>query len=588
MKASIVPPPSCLAAWALLAVLAMLVPLPIAAQEPPQPLDAGAVAGMLEGGMAQDEILAAVEASGQVLDLTTADVELLQKAGAGPDLILALAGARVVPRDESLQPGTLTEHQVLKMHGSGVAPATVAGFVSRYGLSAPPDPADLVGYLADGVPHTIVRALAAGGRGSPDGAQPPELAGTILAVPAAALTAGEDGAILEEGPGDERLSPTPEEYDRLWVDSVPPGARVYLSPRGTYREESFRQAHAVGKTPLSLQLEPGDYQVTVVKQAGSFEESLLPAWRTRYDSTETRTILDNAHLVFDPDDCCLPTSLTGHVDISSIGRDHPGAIIGDQFGGLPPYLFDGEVSQILDVRDSRIRGAIKSYTIRKNPGQSRMLVATFLPAQGDSLDPEWGAGLGTGRPYAATLDYPGLEFLGTEEGIAGCAELLRVDAERMARAVEMLAQAGKTILDEPADKGRRIVSIALDDYGRLRLRDQTIAPLDLFSEPKKKSRKTPKPDKAAKTPLLPEVERVVVPGLGLPRLVVTNASSRAAALHFDDGQFFFVEAGATREVVVDPGTFNVGLLGGALPPGSPAGGRVHFAYHARYSLSIGK
>jgi len=84
---------------------------------------------------------------------------------------------------------------------------------------------------------------------------------------------------------------------------------------------------------------------------------------------------------------------------------------------------------------------------------------------------------------------------------------------------------------------------------------------------------------------LPQVERDVVPGLGLPHLVIDNKSAQGFGMLLSDGQICFVPARTTHEFVMDPGSFDAWLLRGAQPK-LAVQEPVHFSYHARYTMVI--
>jgi hypothetical protein len=373
--------------------------------------------------------------------------------------------------------------------------------------------------------------------------------------------------------------------DRLLVTSVPSGARVYVAPLATRMAEAFRHDYLAGRTPLALSLLPGDYRVIVEKDAGEFEAGLVPAWRTLHDLPGTRTLLDNADLTFDPASCCLPGTLTGMVEVHTVPTDLPKGIIGDRFDGLAPYLFDGETLQILQVRKTRITRVLKAYRLRKNAGQSRLLVAAFIPAEGDPLDQDTIAGLPEGTPFDAYVDAEEMGLLTRPAEMSALATALGVQPEHLGDAVMMLRKAGKAILHQQIPGGLRLLTLSLDDDGRFRVTDQTVRPVDpLAPAPPAKGKKKKKILPPAPVPL-PAVDREVVPGLGLPHLVIDNKSAQGFGLLLSDGEMCFVPARTTREFVMDPGTFDAWLLRGSLPKAAVQE-PVHFSYHARYTMLV--
>ncbi len=442
----------------------------------------------------------------------------------------------------------------------GEESGSIASAIAERGLTAPLSLDEVLALRAAGADDEVIAALGA----------------------ASIAGAGEARADAEES----IHVPTSEESDRLWVASIPAGARVFVSPRGARRQDAIKHDNFVGRTPLSLPLDAGEYTVVVQKEAGAFDEELLPAWRTVHDDPESRSVLDDAVLVFDPQACCLPGSLDGDVNVHPVPRDQSRSVIGDEFGGLPPYLFDGEDVQLLDVRRARIRSIMKLYTLKKNPGQSRLLVAAFIHSEGDPLDLDTITGLPPGAPYREYLEGEGLSFLKSPDGVASLAGALGVQADDLSTAVAMLRRAGKSILHQPVEGGFRFLSLALEDGGRLRVTDRTIRPEDPFAPPppppSKKRKAKPLPPPPAPPPL-PAMERVVSPGQGLPRLEIDNTTDQAVGLLFDDGQFCWTPPRSRAEFSIDPGTHDVRALA---PPGAPPGpaGQLHFAYHARYRM----
>ena len=82
------------------------------------------------------------------------------------------------------------------------------------------------------------------------------------------------------------------------------------------------------------------------------------------------------------------------------------------------------------------------------------------------------------------------------------------------------------------------------------------------------------------------MDRTVVPGLGLPRLVIDNTTPHAVVLIFSDGELHFVPARSKLEAMVDPGTFDVSVESNA-PSDTPSPrGSLHFSYNARYAIKF--
>ncbi|MFQ5878519.1 MAG: hypothetical protein ACE5JH_12705 [Acidobacteriota bacterium] len=549
---------------------------------------------MQRKGVAADRIASLVASRGLRREPDLAELLEQRARGVPAGVIRALAAGAALPaagRTEAVASGEpadppgsrrrarhrherpLAVGDVIEMLGNDIDPGEIVKIISERGMKAPP---------------TLEEALSLRRAGATDGIM--AAINQATAPPPAARAEPEVEEPEREEPAAGPHVPTPASLDRVWVASVPPGTRVFVSRARTPGMDAFDRDYYMGETPLSLDLAPGSYNIAVSKEAGAFEQDLIPAWRTVHDAPETRSLLDDADLTFDPEACCLPGSLSGTVTFRQIGRDQPGTIIGDHFDGLPPYLFDGETMQVLRVREGRITQALKIYRLRKNAGQSRLLVASFIPAEGDPLDPSPVAGLPEGHPYDVYLDTPQLGFLRDPGSVAELAAVLGLDGDHLADTVAMLRHAGKAILHQQVEGGIRLIALALDDYGRLRLLDRTIRPEDPFAAPPQtddsgKNKKKMASAAPPAPPPLPALERVVVPGLGLPRLVVDNTTAHALGLLFHDGQFYFVPAETRREFIADPGTFDVQVLApGSSPPGPR--GRIHLSYHARYGIAF--
>ncbi|MGH9867857.1 MAG: hypothetical protein ACREAA_06810 [Candidatus Polarisedimenticolia bacterium] len=555
------------------------------AQQPPAgeagPLTLERVVEMLRAGKTSDQILPLIEPSGARLQLTVDDVILLRKIGASVELIRAMSRSDAAPAEPSTgspapgakpAAGSLTVRDVLRELGKGTDPAVVQQRIAAEGLKKPVEIHEIAQLSAMGVQPDVLRALA---RGQVKVEEAP--------APAEAPTASELVAIPAPPSAD---TPTGDEANRLWIASVPTAARVYLASGRSRPEDLLEHAQYAGRTPLSLSLEPGDYVVVVEKEAGAFEEGLIPAWRTAHDTASSRSVLDDAELSFDPAACCLPGSLGGRALLRPLPRDVGRTLIGDAFDGLPPWLFDGEVLQVLRIRQTRITQSLKMYRLRKNAGKPRMLVSLFVPAEGDPLDQAL-AGLPAGTPYDAWVDAPGLESLRDPGQLADLSAALKVDRPHLEEAVAMLRRAGKAIMHQQVDGGLRLVSLAVEDRGLMRLSESTLIPTDPFAppEPPPKKKKRVKPLPAP--PPLPEAARVVVPGLGAPRVTLHNSSSHGLGILLDDGLFVWLAPGAQREAAVDPGTYDVRVLTAGASPEAPApSGRLHLSYDARYTLTF--
>ena len=499
---------------------------------------------------------------------------ILALAGGGEGAA-PIAGAPSAGGAAREAPRPIKVAEIRRMLEKQQEPSAIAENIARRGIAEPPTLDETLELRRLGATDEIFSAIndAAVAAESPEEEPDEDLLAEEPAEGGSAAAAGE--------------LPPPDSGETFTAWSVPAGAAVYVAPARTRVREAIQHGYLAGRTPLALSLPPGEYTVVIQKKAGDFEAGLLPAWRTAHDVAGTRSVLDNADLTFDPAACCLPGSLSGTVEVHPVPVDQPRVIIGDQFDGLPPFLFDGESLQILRVRKTVITHALKLYHVRKAAGQPRLLVATFVPAEGDPLLDEAVQGTASGRPFASLLESSELDYLGSASGLSSLAAALRVEAAHLGEGVAALGRRGAAILHQQIDGAFRLLTLSLDYGPRLRVTEQIVRPVDPFAPPpppvkgkKKKSPPLPPPP-----PPLPGLERSVVPGLGAPRLAIENGSKAGLALLFSDGQFCFVPPSATREFVMDPGTFDLRILSSHSAGPAPQG-RVHLSYHARYTMSI--
>ena len=201
------------------------------------------------------------------------------------------------------------------------------------------------------------------------------------------------------------------------------------------------------------------------------------------------------------------------------------------------------------------------------------LIAMFIPAEGDSLDLDTSAAATPGASFDSEIELPQLQYLLSGPGQKGLAAALGVETEHLGNAISVLRNIGKVILHQQVAGGRRLLTLAIDYNGRLRVTDQTVLPVNPFAAaPVKKVKKKAAPVPAP-IPPLPALERIVVPGLGAPRLDLVNPGPAPVALILGDGEFCYAPAGATSECVIDPGTHQVRVMSGGQESG---GGRSIF------------
>ena len=539
---------------------------------------------MYHKGVSPDVIVEEIARKGLKEPIELDQLLALGAEGIPDNLLLAMAaGARQTPTSTSAEPSPASAgmESTPEVQGEPGEPPLKAAEIRRMlERKLPPD--DIVSAIETrgiAAPPSLEEAIAMRKLGATDP--------IIAAINTAALDLGEEAADDESDSeathGALSALPPAANTEILTVLSYPAGARVYLSPSRTRMEERFRHDYLVGRTPVSVTVPPDDYTLIVEKRAGTFEAGLLPAWRTMHDPPGVRSVLDETELTFDPLKCCLPGSVSGVVDLRPIPEEQPRAIIGDQFDGLPPYLFDGEMLQILRVRRSQITEVMKLYHVRKTAGQPRALIATFIPAEGDTLDLDTSAPANPGASFDSEIELPQLQYLLNGPGQKGLAAALGVETEHLGNAIAVLRNIGKVILHQQVAGGLRLLTLAIDYNGRLRVTDQTVLPVNPFAAaPVKKGKKKAAPVPAP-IPPLPALARVVVPGLGAPRLDLVNPGPAPVALILGDGEFCYAPAGATTECVLDPGTHQVRVMNGGQQRG---GGTMHLSYHARYTMKM--
>jgi hypothetical protein len=320
----------------------------------------------------------------------------------------------------------------------------------------------------------------------------------------------------------------------------------------------------------------------VEKTLGPFDEELIPALRTVHDGEgNTRTLIHEGTLLYDVNDCCTPRGLTGSLEITRIGRDQPGVLLGDDFGGMPPYLWDGNRYLILDVREGRVERVLKVYYTARAMGEERSVMATFIPSSSDPL--EHPASMNSVSTRARSIwEVPSLSTL---EGVARISGIPQAEVTRIH---ERLVEIGKAVWKHETVDGARILTLGLDSFGRTRLHDVELLREGIFDtlatpgrseapEPSLRARKEPKP--------MPAIVMTRVPDLELPILEVTNRRGQAALLRLDDGTILFVPPGESVQSTISPGSYSVEIRFDG-ENGDLLAGNTRLSYHSRYSLDL--
>jgi hypothetical protein len=606
----------------------------------------------LRSGKPPSAIVAWIEESGTAFELDLEEVIRLRAGGVPAEIVAAMARMpdeklrsvlpeeRDLPAPPSAPRSGLSKRRLLKMIRSGVPEAEILDAVARQGSKASLRLDEAVALREGGASPALLAAIVTGvvpsaTQGAPAPAAAPGVAAgaaapaASAAAPAAnaedALPAGEEtedeGPLLDEFVDDveaERDEEFPEEsgppeeaplleelleaeqegparpgegaLSQVTVLSDPPGARVFVAPASARMGDLLRTARPAGRTPARLRLDPGAYLVLVEKRADGFDAEIVPALRTVHDGDgRTRTLIVDGDLYYDVERCCLPGSLSGDLVVSRVSEGRPGAFLGDEFGGLPPYLWDGNRYLVLGVRDGRIQRVVKIYEMRKSAGETRTLVASFVPSSADllALDPRVPEGR-IAEEAAALWEPPEPAEL---EGLARIYGIPRADLDRLG---PLLAASGKAHWrGEAADGGVTFLTLSLDAHGQLRLDEVHLrrdGPYGMLSTPapppppKKKKGKKAEPAPVPPPPLASPVRRAD-PGVDLPVLEVENAAKSAAAVRLGDGTLVYVGPGEVREVTVGAGTLEVEARFEDRPL-ERRGVRAHFTYHARYRLRL--
>ncbi|HXI03728.1 MAG TPA: hypothetical protein VNI57_11180, partial [Candidatus Saccharimonadales bacterium] len=317
-----------------------------------------------------------------------------------------------------------------------------------------------------------------------------------------------------------------------------------------------------------------------------FDASIVPAVRTVHDADgTTRTLIYNGTVYYDAQDCCEARGVGSALQITRVMEDHPGIILGDEFDGMPPYLWDGNRYLLLTIENGRIVEVTKVYRIVRATDEERTLMATFTPSSLNPLEqtPTLEAVSTRARMTWAVPDTATLSALAKINGVPE-SDVQAID--------DRLNQVGKAVWKSESESGVHIVSFELDTLGRLRLDRVDLDRKGFDGELATPAPPAPPPakDKAKeKTPPgpapLPDVHRTRQIEQELPLLQVTNNRKSAAEVRLADGTVIFVDAGQTAESIVSPGTWTIDVQ---FESGEPARmtGSARLAARARYTLAL--
>ncbi|MBI3448583.1 MAG: hypothetical protein HY049_06685 [Acidobacteria bacterium] len=562
---------------ALLAKFPMVAPATAAG---PGDLSRRQILKMLHAGTPEPEVLDAIASQGSKGSLSLHEAIALENEGISATLLVAIAG-------EGPRKGALAE----------IAAAAPAAAVTPPPAASAPEPTldEVLEAKAAAAPAaggetapTLDEAL--GGDEAPEAEEPGE---TPEATPDASAPTLDQILPEEE---EEAAAEPPESIDTyLSVLSDPADSRLSIAPASTRLVDLLAQSKSAGRAPAQISLAPGAWFLIVEKRIDAFENGILPAMRTVLDGDgATRTLIASGDISYDAAACCAPKSLSGPLSISRISQDQQSAILGDEFDGLPPYLWDGNRYLILSIRDGRIRRALKVYVVKKAAGESRTLTATFLPTSSpDTLaaapppaEGETAVAPGEAEIFARESWTPP-----TRDELAPIARFYGVPTTDNAKLAAKLAATGKAVVRRDGDDGTvSLVAFSLDSNSRVRAEEfvyRKDGPYGALSTPVPPP--PPKHRKKAKPVTLPApleaVQRVDDPTNFLPFLTVSNKSKSIALVRLWDGTAIFVAGGTSKDLTVSPGSGEIEARFGD----NPAERRVvqaHFTYHEHYTLKL--
>lgn len=526
---------------------------------------------MIHEGTPEPEIMRAIGEQGSKASLDLDEALSLQEQGASPALLAAIVT------------GTAPALPAVPQAGSPEAPPAAAGAPRQAGGPAPPGQAPTLDEIlgpeeATEESPTLDEALGEIEPEEEEAEPGPEEAEITMT--------------LEEAIGEEEGAVEPEALRTyLFALSDPSGARLFLAAASARAVDLLKQAKGAGRTPAQIELDPGAWFLLVEKKPDDFDAGLIPAIRTVHDGDgTTRTLIESGDIYYDAQRCCLPRSLAGDLAIARISEDQQGTILGDEFGGLPPYLWDGNRYLILSLREGRIRRAIKVYEIRKAVGESTTVTATFIPTSAaDPLAPR-------AIPAAGAMEEAEAQARESWRAPApadldGIAEIYGIPGEDLSKLAPLLTSMGKAIWRQEGDDGSvDLVALSLDSIGGIRVeeyhyrKDGPFGMLSTPAPPAIRKKKGAKPKVEIASPL-PDVTRTADPGAFLPVISVSNGTKGAALVRLWNGTAMYVPAGETRDRMVSPGSGEIEARF-ASKPAEKRRVKAHFTYHARYKLRL--
>ncbi len=552
-----------------------------------------------EQGYSDEELIAWIEATGAWFELSLEETLALRAEGYSAGLLASMTqlpeeplGALLADMehfrpDDGADRAGLSENRIRKMIRLGVPEEEILAGIEEKGSGAKLEVGEALDFRARGVTPQLLAAIAGGKLVIPaPGEEGVPLLDDLLADAQEAPLL-DDLLEIEEGEEGAALEPMTE----LIVLADVPKAKVRIAPFATRPPDLLRLSDSEGSTPARIDLAPGSHYVIVEKPVDEYDDGIIPALRTVHDGEgTTRTLIESGLLYYDVEDCCLPRSLSGDFEITRISENQQGIILGDEFGGLPPYLWDGNRFLILAVEKARIERVYKVYLVRKAVGEGRILVASFIAPSHDPLGLQ--RHLAEGPKAQAAYDEWSAPDPVALDGLALAYGIPRAEIPRLEDALMTYGKA--TWAGAAGDGTVRLLTLSLDTFGRTRLEEAYFTPegpFGMLATPKPSLSPAPGKKKGKKQepppppPSLPAPEREYDETVDLPVFSVENGTENAALLRLGDGTILYVAAGSSEEVTVGPGTLTVEARF-ADKPSEPWIGKIHFTYHARYRLQL--